>query len=412
MRTTWGRITYRGVPFRRLRSHIMSGINCLCVLLLTACQGSIAPGPPITIGLIAPLSGPLASTGEAIQRGTLLAIDEVNRAGGVLGRALALATQDVQNEPAAGVAAIRKLVQEHGIIAVFGGTFIPVMLAQLDVIHELHMPLITTLGSVTGITRNGRTPNYAFRIAMSDEYTDEFLARYALGVIGSHRPGVMADTTAWGDSNVAGLLDWLGQLGAAMAGVERFDQGDTNMSRQLERLRAAGADGLLLVANAPEGAAIVRGMVTLGWQVPVVSHSGTSVRRFAELAGVHNAEGVLTVQTYSFFGPLTPNGEAVLRAYHAHFGTRRIEEVSVPIAVASGYDGVQLLARAIRQAGTTAGPQVHAALEHLPPFEGLVKRYAPAFTPERHDALLAEDYLMALWQGGHLVLAPQPRLRK
>ena len=47
---------------------------------------------------------------------------------------------------------------------------------------------------------------------------------------------------------------------------------------------------------------------------------------------------------FRFFGPLTPTGEAVLRAYHARFGTRRIEEVSVPIAVASGYDGVQLLA--------------------------------------------------------------------
>ena len=68
----------------------------------------------------------------------LLAIDEVNRAGGVLGRSLALATQDVQNEPTAGVVALRKLVQEHGIVAIFGGTFSPVMLAQLDLIHELH----------------------------------------------------------------------------------------------------------------------------------------------------------------------------------------------------------------------------------------------------------------------------------
>jgi branched-chain amino acid transport system substrate-binding protein len=182
------------------------------------------------------------------------------------------------------------------------------------------------------------------------------------------------------------------------------------MSGQLARLRAAGADGLLLAANAPEGAAIVRGMVTLGWQVPVVSHSGTSVRRFVELAGVQNAEGVLTVQTYSFFGPRTLKGEAALQAYHARFGTRRIEEIGVPIAVASGYDGVQLLARAIQQAGTTAGKQVHAALEHLKPYDGLVKRYTPAFTPERHDALLAEDHLMAVWQSGHLVPAPRPRL--
>jgi len=405
-------ISLRIAPFRRFPSYAMSAISCLCVLLLAACQGGISTAPPITIGLIAPLSGPLASTGEAIQRGMLLAMDGVNREGGVLGRPLALATQDVQNDPPAGVAALRKLVQEHEIVAVFGGTFSSVMLAQLDVIHELQMPLINALGSVTAITRNGRVPNYAFRVAMSDEYADEFLVRYALEIVGARRPSILADSTVWGDSNVAGLMEWLGRLRSAVAGVERFDQGETNMSRQLERLRAAGADGLLLVANAPEGAAIVRNMVTLGWQVPVVSHSGVSVRRFAELAGVHNAEGVLTVQTYSFFGPLSPHEQAVLRAYHARFGTRRIEEVSVPIAVASGYDGLQLLARAIRQAGTTAGPQVRGALEDLKPYQGLVKTYAPAFTPERHDALVAEDYLMAVWQGGHLGLAPQPRLRK
>jgi branched-chain amino acid transport system substrate-binding protein len=108
---------------------------------------------------------------------------------------------------------------------------------------------------------------------------------------------------------------------------------------------------------------------------------------------------VLTVQTYSFVGPLTPKGEAMLQAYHARFGARRFEEVGAPIAVASGYDGVHLLAQAMREATATAGPQVRDALEYLKPYDGLIKRCAPAFTPERHDALLAEDHFMAVWQG-------------
>jgi Periplasmic binding protein len=174
-------------------------------------QAAAATGPSVKIGLIAPLSGPLASTGEAIQRGMLLAMDEVNRGGGVLGRPLALAVQDVQNEPVAGVAALRKLVREHGIIAVFGGTYSPVMLAQLDAIHEIQLPLINTLGSVTAITRNGRSPNYAFRVAMSDEYIAEFLVRYALEVVGSRRPSIMADTTAWGTRTLVAC--WTGWVG-------------------------------------------------------------------------------------------------------------------------------------------------------------------------------------------------------
>jgi branched-chain amino acid transport system substrate-binding protein len=137
------------------------------------------------------------------------------------------------------------------------------------------------------------------------------------------------------------------------------------------RLRAAGADALILLANAPEAAAIIRGMVTLGWKVLVVSHSGTSSGRFVELAGVANTDGVLTLQTFSFFGPLSSKADAVLHAYHARFGTRRVEEIRVPIAVASSYDGIHLLARAIRQAGTTEGPRVRTALEQLEPYDGL-----------------------------------------
>ncbi len=69
------------------------------------------------------------------------------------------------------------------------------------------------------------------------------------------------------------------------------------------------------------------------------------------------------------------------------------------------------MAMAIRKAGTAHGPALRDALEHLDPYDGLVKRYAPAFTPDNHDAFLADDYLMAVWRNGRLVPAPRPGLR-
>jgi branched-chain amino acid transport system substrate-binding protein len=404
-------------PFAGCRR--LSPIHRLLLLLACALAGPVlaacglgAPAaPPVKVGLIAPLSGGSAASGEAIQRGLVLAIDEVNHAGGVLGRPLELVARDVANDPPAGVAALRELIEQHGIVAVFGGIFSPVMLAQLDLIHEARVPLLNPWGSVTGITGHDRVPNYAFRVAVSDGYADEFLARYALQT-GVRRPGIIADTSAWGDSNVTGLLIWLRRLGADPVAVERFGQGDMNMIEQLERLRAAGADGLLMIANAAEGGAIVRAMVTLGWTVPVVSHWGITGGPFVERAGVIYADGVLTLQTYSFFGPQTARGEAVARAYHSRFGTRSAEEIQAPSGVADAYDALHLLARAIRQAGAADGPRVRDALERLEPYDGLIKRYAPAFTPQRHDALLAEDYLMATWRDGRLVPAERPRLRR
>lgn len=390
----------------RLIAALIALLSCF---LLGGC-GVLAPSAtPVRVGLIAPLSGGSGASGEAVQRGLLLAIDEVNGEGGVLGRPLELVVRDVPNDPALGVRALRELVQEQNIVAVFGGIFSPVMLAQLDLVHELRLPLVGTWGSVTAITNNGHSPNYAFRVSVSDEYADEFLARYAQR-LGVSRPGILADTTVWGESNAAGLADWLARLGSQPAAIERFSQGDVNMTAQLTRLRAAGADGLLMVANAPEGGAIVRGMAALGWTAPVISHWGISGGQFVERAGVDYAEGVFTLQTYSFFDPPTPKGQVVARAYHARFGTRYTDEIAAPSGVADGYDALHLLARALRDAGTTDGAQVRDALERLGPYAGLIKDYDRPFTPERHDALRAEDYLMARWQDGRLVPAEQPRL--
>lgn len=384
----------------------------LLSVLVTSCDNSMTPNSAqvINIGLIAPLSGGSAASGQAIQRGMLLAIDEVNQAGGVLGRPLALVVRDVANDPPAGVAALRQLIDQHHIVAVFGGIFSPVMLAQLDLIHEQQIPLINTWGSVTAITRNNRDPNYAFRVSVSDEYADEFLGRYARDVIGVHQPALIADTSAWGDSNVQGLTRNLEALKMPITVVQRFAQGDTNLLGPVKAMMAAQADAVLMVANAPEGAAILRAMSTQNWKVPVISHWGISGGEFVLLAGVENAEGVLTLQTYSFLGTQSALGERVIENYHRRFQTRTAAEIRAPVGVAHGYDGVHLLALAIQQAASSDGPKVRAALENLGAYDGLVKRYDPAFTPERHDALIAADYLMAVWRNGQLLPAPQPRL--
>jgi branched-chain amino acid transport system substrate-binding protein len=382
----------------------------LLALVLGSCARLAPGGAPIKIGLIAPLSGHSGASGEAIQRGMLLAVDDINAAGGVLGRPLAIVARDVPNDPPGGAALQRELVEREQIVAMFGGIFGTVVAAQVRDLAELRLPLIAAWSSVPAITRNDRNPNYAFRVSANDDYADEFLARYAVELMGARRPGIITARTPWGDANVAGLTVWLDQLDVQPAGVTRFDQGDVDIRAPLDGLRDAGTDVLIMVADAADGGAIARSLVALGWKVPVVSHWGVSGGTFVERAGVENAEGVLTLQTYSFHAPRTPKGQQVLEAYHKRYGTRRAQEVPAQVGVAHGYDGVHLLARAIQQAGTVDGAAVRDALERLEPYEGLVKRYAPAFTATDHDALRAEDYLMAVWRGGRLVPAPQSRI--
>jgi branched-chain amino acid transport system substrate-binding protein len=160
---------------------------------------------------------------------------------------------------------------------------------------------------------------------------------------------------------------------------------------------------VVLVANAPEGAQVVKSRAKIGWTVPIVSHWGISGGRFAELTG-ELSDGVVFVQTYSFFGKQTPRGESVLRALKEKFGVKGPEDVTAPVGTANAYDALHLVALAIEQAKSTEGAKVRDALEDLKAeHAGLIKTYTRPFTPDQHDALTEKDYIMVVWRGGKIV---------
>ena len=231
--------------------------------------------------------------------------------------------------------------------------------------------------------------------------------RYATEVLKKAKPGLLLENTAWGQSNEVGLNKWLGQKGIKPVGIEKFNWGDPDMSPQLLRLKNAGADHIIMVANAPEGAQVVKSRAKIGWEIPMVAHWGISGGRFAELTG-DLSDGVAFLQTYSFFGKQNERGQALLKALKDKYGVKGPEEVIAPVGTANAYDGMHLVALAIAQAGSDDGAKVRDALENLKAdYEGLIKNYKRPFTPEQHDALTDADYIMVVWKGGKIVPVAQ-----
>ena len=156
----------------------------------------------------------------------------------------------------------------------------------------------------------------------------------------------------------------------------------------------------MLVANPNEGIAAVRAMAQLdpGKRVPFISHWGITGTDFYNLdKEAISAVDLTFLQTYSFFTPpFEEKSKALLTAYCDAFGPC-VSPGSVvsPAGTAHAYDIVHLLARAIEQAGTTDRQSVRAALENMERYDGLVRVYNPPFSPERHDALTAEDFSLA-----------------
>jgi branched-chain amino acid transport system substrate-binding protein len=349
---------------------------------------------PIKIGLVTALSGQSARAGEAITRGLTIAIDELNAKGGVLkGRKFELIRRDDEATPAKGVIAARELVFKEKVAVLFGGLDTPVSIAIVPIVSEAKVPFMGPWAAGTPITRNGTNPNFVFRVSAVDEIVDRAMLQYSQRTFNAKNCGMILVNNPWGESNEKGLTAALNAKGMKAAGIEKFEGNDVDVVPQLTRLKAAGADCLFLVGNVGPSAQVVKSLDRMGWKPPIVSHWGPAGGRFTELAGP-SAPSVHFVQTYSFFGKLSPVGEKVLKALMAKYAdVKGPGDVTPAVGVANAYDAMMLTALAIQAAGKLDGPAVRDGYYKIGRYDGLIKTYNKPFTPEVHDAVTENDYV-------------------
>ena len=375
---------------------LMTATTIAC---LSASAADTAAKPPVLIGLDAAISGNSALSGEALRRGVLLAIDDINAKGGVLGRPLQLVVKDHRGVPARGVDNILDFAAMKDLVAVVGGIHSPVALAQLKNIHRHKIIYLGPWAAGTPIVANGYHPSYVFRVSVRDEHAGGFLVT-AAKKRGYKKPGLLLWRTGWGRSNEKAMKAALQHEKMQLAGIRWFNSSQQDMTTQIRELADAGADVIMLVANANEGLVAIRNIAALPNKIrlPVISHWGITGGEFFKLGREETAAVDLTfLQTFSFFAPPFPERAKTLYAmYCSRFGPCiSPSDVVAPVGTAHAYDIVRMLAAAIRKAGSIDRTKVRHSLETLERFDGLMRNYRPPFTPTRHDALDASDFLLA-----------------
>lgn len=377
------------------------GAVLLIGVIMAVPAWAIAEQPPLVVGLSADMSSAAAQAGEAIRRGALLAIEEVNAGGGVLGRPLELVVTDHRGNPARGRDNVEELASRDDVVAILGGLHTPVALHELEPVHSHGVIYLDPWAAGTPIVDNGHQPNYVFRVSVRDEFAGGFLVGEAVAA-GYKRPGLMLERTGWGRSNRKALLDALAEKGLGNAGVVWFNWGvsQTELAKSIGALQAAGADVLILVSNPREGASTIKAVAEMpeAARLPIISHWGIAGADFPALAGdALNKVDLSFLQTYSFLDPPFPDrSDRLVKAYCGRFGScEGPRSIPSPAGTAHAYDLVHLLARAITEAGTAERAAVRDALERLGRHDGLMRDYRPPFTAERHDALTAADFRLA-----------------
>jgi branched-chain amino acid transport system substrate-binding protein len=352
----------------------------------------------IRVGLDAEFGRPTGTADDAIRQGILIAIDEINGAGGLLGgRKLELVEKDNRSVPARAVENTVALGADPLVVAMFCGRFSTVVMETLESLHAAKLPLLNPWAAADKLVDNGRTPNQVFRLSLRDSWAVPAMLDHAQRR-GLKRLGVLVGNVAWGRANQKLIERHAPARGLVITGAEAFNYGDGTIVDRYRSLLGKKPDAVIIVTPEPEGAELVRGVAALPAKLrrPLISHWSITGSDFPALAGTALSEvDLAVVQTWSLFDAHGKQVDRLLAASKRLFGKGSAAEIVSPVGLAHAYDLTHLLARAIEKAGTTDRAAVRDALERLGSYEGLIKTYPQPFTPERHEALSPEDVFLA-----------------
>lgn len=361
--------------------------RAIALLLLVVWSALGQAEEPIRIGVSGPFTGGSSPMGLAMLNGIRIAASEINAAGGVLGRPLQLIERDDQALNERGAQIAQDLIRNQRIVAAVGIVNTGVALASQRFYQEARIPIITSVATGSLVTKQFTPPqypdNYVFRVSANDTLQAEMIVQEAVDSSGYRKVAVFHDSTNYGLLGRDDLRRALARRNLQPVAVERFNIGEVDMTPQLRRARAAGAQVLLTYGIGPELAHIANGTVALGWRVPMIGSWTLSMSNFIDSAGP-NAENARMPQTF-IAEPVSPRIRSFLERYREVTG---MERIPVPPAAAQGYDSLLLLAAAIRQAGNVEGHAIREALENLQEkVSGVVMDYYLPFTKTDHEAI-------------------------
>jgi branched-chain amino acid transport system substrate-binding protein len=339
--------------------------------LLAACAAACAlagcPGKaPISVGFVAQLTGVQSELGVQERDGALLAMDEINAAGGVAGRRIKLIVRDDLGTPDGARAADRELVAA-GVAAIIGHATSGMAMAGLEVTDPARVVMLSP--TVSSPVFSGKK-DYFFRIVQTAERQAERFAQRVFDGRGIRRVGIVYDTdnAAYTTAYMKAFSEKYRALGGAIAAEADFSsKAQPNFSPLVARLRAGKPDGILMITGDIDAALIAQRTRMMGWPVPLFTTAWAQTETLINSGG-KAVEG-LEIELIRAVNEQTPEYLDYVERFRTRFGT-------VPsFGAVMGYEAAKVLAIALEKTGGRALglPQ---ALSGIRDFKGLSDTYS------------------------------------
>ena len=369
------------------------------VLVAGVLAAGLVSAQDLKLGYNGDLSAsPSAQSGHAAVLGMQAAVDDINAAGGVLGRKFTIVTRDDQSQPPKSIQNMSDLIDNEKVIAVFGPTNSGNAMAWKHIPNQKKIPVIGNVGSGTAITHpmSPGADNYMFRVSMVDRDQIGALMAYVKKNPAAKVVGLMAETTGYGAGGLKDMQEIAELQGIKIVATERFAVSDTDMTSQLNKLKAANVDTVVVWAQGTPIAQLVRSMEKINYFPLTLTSWAADNITFYDAAGKALANKPIFMRTVS--ETRTP----VQQKLYDRIGSKLKAPSSFSFAL-HGYDSVQLLAAALKQANSADGTAIKNALEDLrSPVAGVLKTYNKPFSKAQHEALTAGDFVWIKWNDGKL----------
>jgi branched-chain amino acid transport system substrate-binding protein len=325
----------------------------------------------IPIGEFASLTGTTASFGVSSHNGTVMAIDEINAAGGLFGKPIRLITEDDQSKAGEAATVVKKLISRDGIVALLGEVASSRSLEAAPICQQASIPMVSPASTNPKVTEQG---DFVFRVCFIDPFQGTVLSKFSLNK-GWKKIAILTDVKQ--DYSV-GLSEFFKAHFVANGGMivneQSYSSGDKDFKAQLTAIKASAPDAIVASGYYTEAGLIALQARELQLNVPLLGGDGWDSPSLVEVGG-KAVEGCFFSNHFSTEDP-APLIQDFLKRYRDKFN----EEPGAMSAL--GYDSAMILVDAMKRAGTTDGRAVRDALAATKDFTAITGKIT--LNPQRN----------------------------
>lgn len=361
----------------------------LLIGCFSGCAGKKEPDT-IDVGYLVHITGDSALWGQAERDGAIIAMDEINAAGGILGKQLNMVFYDGRGTSADSVNAVKKAVEQDGVVAMLGSNLSGPTIAVADICANAKVPQIASYATNTMVTRteDGKVRDWSFRLCFTDPYQGRIIANYAVNTLGITNACILYDVTSDYSAGIcAAIEENFTALGGTIGTKESYKAGDVDFRSQLTTIKEKNPQAILVPNTYKENSLIAKQAYELGMEdVVLIAGDSYSPAMFEICPDIHD------YYTVNHFDWADPALASIKSQYAERFGEENPE-----LNVAMGYDMVYFVKACIEAAGTTEPEALRSAIENAKDIQ--LKHSLITMDPATHDPLDKDAVILKVSDG-------------